>query len=470
MLLLTACNKKLDIVPEDTLTERQALEKQASAEGILGDAYTKLFEACREQAYTMGDQSTEMMEFQPYLQHNRWYEGLYGPRTNEDESMPINFWANNYKTINLANVVINKLPAYGQFNRQLMQQYVAEAKFIRAFSYFNLLKYFGDGALEGRMEGLGVPLRLEAYDGYDASKNIPRSSNKKVYEQILKDIDEAIPELVVAFGNEVSTRSRAVKGSANALGARVALYMQNYELALKYSNEVLMNANYVDAASILDVFADNSGNEIGKQTKLNMAIPELIFAFPVSHNNAGLNSGSSVNHGIDYIFGGIFFNPAFLSSYESNDIRANQLFINVSFFSLPPVKISRKFSDPNQTDNLVAFRRAELVLTKAEALANINGLNQQSVDLLNLIHQRSFVASQRPVPYTMGSFGSKQALIDAILRERSWELAGEGQDRFDRMRTGRNVNPVLPRYKYALPVPYKEIVITGGLIEQNTGY
>jgi len=462
IVIASGCSRQLDLVPEDTLTEKQSLENQASAEAVLSDAYLNFNNASLGQAYFMADQSTKIMDLKELGIPNVWYDGLYGPSNNESVS-PINFWKDYYRVVNLVNVVINKLPVIGKFDPKLIRQYIAEAKFIRAFSYLNLLKYFGDGALEGKMNNDGVPLRLESYNGYDGTQSIPRSSNGKVYEQILKDLKEAIPDLPDVFSEEVATRSRATKGSAYALLARTAIYMRDYQLSLQYCNEVLNNLAYSNAASILDVFADNSKNILGAQTRLNIAINELIFAFPISYTPAS-------SHLVDFYNGIFIFAPDFMATYPPKDIRANEMFVAVTLPFGSSIVIPRKFSDPNLSDNLVIIRRADVVLMKAECLANINGVDGDAVELLNTIHQRSFKPSDRPSPFTTADFGNKQELLNAIFKEREWEFAGEGLSRFDRMRTDRKINPVLPKYKYVLPIPYSEIVITGGVLKQNPGY
>ena len=456
IILSAACNKKLDLVPEDTMTEQTALKDQATAEAALGDAYIKLYEACKADAYIMGDFSTGMSSnFSG--PDNVYYTGAIDPRDQNYNS----FWQNNYKAINLANVIINKLPTAGKFDEILKKQYIAEARIIRAYCYSNLIKLYGDGALEGKLTNMGVPLRLEGYDGYDGSQNIPRNTNDEIYTQIFKDIDESIPDLKNSFDADVATRSRATKSVANALGARVAMYMQDNDKAITYCTEVMNNNIYALAESILDVFPNNTG--AGMTDKITMTVPELVMAFPVSWNNNPYD-----NHGIYYYDGYTFPSDDFLATYDAKDIRATTLLINGAPWSV--YKTALKFSNSYNRDNLVAIRLAEIVLTKAEALTSKNGVNQEAIDLLNSIHQRAFAVDDRPAPFTMADFADKQQLLDSILQERRWELAFEGFDRFDYIRTGRKPNPVLPADKYALPIPYSETAITGKLIKQNPGY
>ncbi|NML23907.1 RagB/SusD family nutrient uptake outer membrane protein [Pseudoflavitalea sp. G-6-1-2] len=451
---ITACDKKLDLAPEDTMTERAALTNQTTAEAALGDAYIKLYEACKADAYVMGDFSTGLLS-NFAGENNPYYTGAIDPR--DPNYNP--FWEKNYIAINLANVLIEKLGSIGTFDAQLKKQYIAEAKFIRAYCYSNLIRLYGDGALEAQPSNMGVPLRLQGYDGYDGSQNIPRSTNAEVFEQIFKDIDAAIPDLKAKFDDPVSTRSRATKGTANALGARVSMYARNNDKAIAYSTQVLTNTQYALAGSILDVFPNNTS----APAKINITIPELIMSFPVSWNNNPYD-----NHGIYFYDGFTFLSDAFIASYASKDIRATELLTTGAPWSvhLTPMK----FSHPQNRDNLTAIRLAEILLTKAEALTNKNGVNQEAIDALNAIHQRAFAPADKPALYTAADFADKQQLLNAILRERRWELAGEGFDRFDFIRTGRKPNAVLPANRYVLPVPYNETAITGGVIKQNPGY
>lgn len=460
VVLTAACNKKLDVVPEDKLVEKQVFENAQNTLSFLSEAYFNLFKGTTGNTYAVGDLTTGIIANSPF-QSDPAYTGDYDPVNN----VPT-IWATNYYTVNLANIIINRLPGLGTFSDSLKSQYVAEAKFIRAFAYSTLLKMYGDGALENKMSNAGVPLQLTPFDGYDGStQNIPRSTNAAVYSQILKDLQEAYAGVPASYGNDVDTRSRATKTAVRALMARVALYMRDYDNAVLYSNDVLNAPGYSLGNTILDVFPDNSA----QKGKLSMNIPELIFAFPTSWMTASSGPASAyIDHGLYYFFGFPFVKQEFIDSYAAFDMRGQSFFIAGAPWSA--YKTPLKFSSPTAQDHLVAMRLAETMLIKAEALANRNGVSQEAVDLLNTIHQRAFQAPNKPALFTTGSFSDKQELLTAIWQERTWELACEGFDREDHIRTGRQPNPVLPAGKYALPIPNVDITLSGGLIKQNPGY
>ena len=452
-ITLTACNKKLDLAPEGTLTEHAALSDSSNVAGLLAGAYLSLWNGCNGDEYILGDLTTGIATSYDL----RYVTGIYDSK---DQGIAT-FWNNNYATVNLANVVIVNLSKNAQFSQALQKQYIAEAKFIRAYSYFNLLKLFGDGALQGKMNNMGVPLRLQPFSGYDSSQNISRSTNGQVYAQIIQDLNDAIADLPTGYSTDLSERTRATPGSAEALAARVSLYMDNYAQCNTYCDQVLNDSHYSLMPSITTVFPNNSSG-VGSYP-FN---PEIIFAFPSSYNNDPTQYAFNNTY---YSQGYTQVSDSFRLTYNVGDIRNTAMFDTITVYG-STVITPQKFTDPNDKDNLVMFRLSEVILNKAEALTALNGVNQPSIDLLNQVHQRAFPAGQAPAPYTIANFPTPQSLIDQILQEREWEFAFEGQDRFDRIRLGKQPNPLLPAYKYAFPIPQNDIDITSGLIKQNPGY
>lgn len=450
---LTACNKQLNLAPEGTLTEQAALSDSSNTAALIAGAYQSMWTASSGDAYILGDATTGIAQT---------YGAVYIAGAIDSRNSTIaGFWNSNYATINLANVIITKLAANATFNPVVVKQYIAEAKFIRAFSYLNLEKLFGDGALQGKMNNMGVPLRLQSYNGYDGSQNIPRSTNGQVYAQIQQDLSDAIAGLPAGYTKDLMQRSHATKGSAAALAARAALYTGNYSLCNTYCDSVLKDNHYALLSSILSAFPNNVAG--GGSYPFNQ---EIIFAFPDSYNQ---DPTQYANNNTYYISGYTSASDSFRNTYPAGDIRNGAMFDTIPVYGTP-MAITRKFTDPNDKDNMVMIRYPEILLNKAEALVGLNGLNQVSIDLLNQIHQRSFAPGQAPPPFTMANFLGVQALIDQILQEREWEFAFEGQDRYDRIRLGKQPNAALPANRYCFPIPQPEIDITGGLIKQNPGY
>jgi len=447
LMVLGACNKQLDLVPENNLVEEQVLADKATAERLLAGGFYTQFSTERS-AFVMSDQSTGIA----YVVTNNFYLGTLDP----NQSNVSSFWQTHYKVINIANVIINNLPAEAKFDLNTQKQYIAEAKFLRAYSYFRLALLFGYKVLGSNSEANPcVPLQLSPYVGASASQIIPRSTNKEVFDQVVQDLEEAIPDLPASYPGvinmDMKLRSRAVKSVGRAFLSRVYLYLGNYDKAVTNANLVLTDNNYVLAASPADVFPNNKSVISGPAN-----IPfnkEVIYGYPISY--------STLPADLKYIA-----EAGFIQTYSANDIRGTTMITK----DVKNQLLTSKYTSPAFFDNIMVIRLSEVMLNKAEALARRDGLNQTSVDILNAIYQRAFPAAQKPVPYTLASFVDKNALITRILQERRWEFAFEGHDRFDKLRAGLPINPVLPLNRYALPVPQSEIDITSGVVAQNLGY
>jgi hypothetical protein len=109
------------------------------------------------------------------------------------------FWAAGYTAINNANIVIQGLADHPNVvNSTLTKQYIAEAKFLRALSYYSLVTLYARPYNENQGASPGLPLRLKA-ETNTANNDLKRSSVAEVYAQIIKDLDEAEADLPQLF-------------------------------------------------------------------------------------------------------------------------------------------------------------------------------------------------------------------------------------------------------------------------------
>ena len=174
----------------------------------------------------------------------------------------VNAWEAHYTAINRANVVIDKVTAADWLDEQSKQNYIAEARFLRGYTYFNLVRYFG-----------GVPLVLHDGEGEGA----PRNTVDEVYEQIVSDFTAA--EQLPA--NYTTLDSKASSLAASALLSKVYLVWAQtssekgkanqsayYQKAVDYAQKVIDSSKY----RLLDKFID-----IWSVDKKNG--PEHIFTF-----------------------------------------------------------------------------------------------------------------------------------------------------------------------------------------------
>ena len=463
-LILISCNKDLDIIPENILTETQIVQSQTLTFGLLTDSYFKTYKAERGLPYYNGADIATGIDSSLAI----FFQPLWNGTANSITGQIIEYWNSHFDAINEANIIINRTPTEANYDTALKSQYIAQAKFIRAFNYFALLRYFGNGALTDNLSGDGLPLQKNNFTGYSSSKNIKRSSCLETYNFILEDLESAGAALKSTTNTgDVLFRGFGQKLACYALASRVALYAGNYQKVIEYANLCFSNlgSNYRLNSSPYNVFP---------VTTAISRIPidqEIIFSFPVSYFNFGdLGQPDAFYYNKNAT---LWPASSFINSYNVNDIRFTRMLVTGN----PKFNLNRrcpsKFSNPNGIDNLPIIRLAEVYLNHAEALVKLNRtVDAAAINSLNLIRQRAFTAPNIPAPYQVSNFATYQALLTAILQERRWELAFEGHDRFDRIRNNLPLNPLLDadKRKYVWPIPLREIQLTNGLITQNPSY
>lgn len=148
--------------------------------------------------------------------------------TNSENGMLNSIWRSNYYGIYRANIVINEL----SLESTTMSLYRAEAKFLRAYYYFDLVRYFGEVVFY--TENL-------APSEYASQKNTPVAT---IYAQIEQDLLDAIPALPLKSNQTRINRTRATKGAAQSLLGKVYLYQQKYAEAGAILDEVISSGEY----------------------------------------------------------------------------------------------------------------------------------------------------------------------------------------------------------------------------------
>ncbi|TRX60183.1 RagB/SusD family nutrient uptake outer membrane protein [Fulvivirga sp. M361] len=463
-VVMLGCDNKLDIKPEDTLVETDVFAEEALAERALGEAYLQLARASVNTTFTLADFTTDITESNDNEFFNKFIDGNLRP---QDETIA-DFWLSYYSAINSANGLITNIPRFGTYDQEIQSQHVGEAKFVRAFAYLKLLCLYGEGALTKNMAGMGLPLQLTPFAGYNEDDELlPRSTVQQVYDQIIKDLKEAAEAVPQSYGTSSSAnldnRTRVTKGGAHALLSRTYLYMGDFEEAADYAQLVIDQVDtYELTQDITELFPDNTEVIETNMTK------EYILGYPFSFNQMGSNNVS-----FSYYFKlSLWVDENFVNAYPPEDLRIATLIFEGDTENNQHIvegrRTTAKYSHPFGRDNVPMIRLAEVMLTRAEALARTGGVNQESIHLLNTVHQRSNPTADDLV---MGDFADSQQLIDEILRERKLELAFEGHARYDLMRTDQPLrNPNVSQDHKILPIPQLDIDISKGVIKQNPGY
>ncbi|SHM25948.1 RagB/SusD family nutrient uptake outer membrane protein [Flavobacterium xinjiangense] len=375
-------------------------------------------------------------------------------------------FAANYEGINRCNQALSIVPQLDQANPALRARLLGEAKFLRAFMYFTLVKTYG-----------GVPIvdRLpNPSSDEDRIMQLTRKTSAEVYAFIESDLTDAIAALPNKSEYAASEKGRASKGAAYALLAKVNLYQKNWQKVVDNCNLVTGYSIVPNYASMFRLAGENDAESIFEIQGTGSTPAKGISGYSNTQGARG-NGG----------WGWGFNTPSqsLVNAYEAGDVRKNAtiIFRGTTLYDgrVVPVTVenerynykaySSAFTDGWETDvNIKYLRYADVILMKAEAL---NELNQTpaAIVLLNQIRVRAGLGNTTAV--------SQLDVKKAIWKERRVEMAFEHDRFFDLVRTGQAVaafavdGKTFVAGKHELfPLPQAFITQSNGLSAQNPGY
>ncbi|MCX2741014.1 RagB/SusD family nutrient uptake outer membrane protein [Pontibacter anaerobius] len=379
------------------------------------------------------------------------------------------YWNGQYQAINLTNQVLTNVPQI-TMDATEKERILAEAKFFRAYHYFNLVRAFGGVPLR-----LSVPVPGEQED--PATLNIPRSSAEEVYTQIIQDLTEAAADLP---NRGAAERGRATQGAALGMLAKVQLYQRNWQEVINLANQIegLGYGLVEDYYSIFRIAGEHNNESLFE-----------IEAQTIPGNCGASNSQWAEVQGVRAQFGWGFVEPTedLVNAYEEGDERLEATILfrgettpegDVINPNAPNPRYNQKAYVPSfitnecgyaKDQNVRILRFAEVLLMRAEA-ANELGDTQQALADLNRVRVR---AGLDPI-----ESASQEELRQIIWHERRVELALENGDRFfDLVRQGRAAEVLQAQGKQftegvneAMPIPQQQIILSGGTLTQNPGY
>ncbi len=389
----------------------------------------------------------------------------------------LRWWNTLYKAIRRANVVIERVPTISM-DETLRNRYVAEARFLRAAFYFDLVRAWG-----------GVPMLVDL-----EPKILPRSSKADIYDLIEDDLLFAITALPEKSQYSSSDSGRASKGAAKALLAKMYLFKGNFTDAAVYALEVINSGEYNLEADFDD--ANSVNGEQGVESVFEVS----------SFGEEGLENGGNQYGNVQGVRGtpnrGWGFNRPTLSlrsSFETADPRLESTVIFLGEV-LDGVSIAGDGITPDATEdshgqaeiecynqkvwtpgntvptsfghNRRFIRFADVLLMAAEAL-NENNNSSQALVHLNRVRQRAREGNNAILADISNT--NKDQLRDIILKERRVELALEGHRFLDLVRTNKAVTALGPLGFISgkhelLPIPQTEIDLSQGALDQNSGW
>jgi len=468
-----SCSKFLDEVPEDRLAEGNFYKSLDDARSAVNAIYAPVRPGIFRGPYFL------QMEIMADYAEGRGSTAIIGEYKGLDivniQRVGL-IWDGFYRSIRNANIAIENIPGIASVSESDKNALVAEARFMRAFSYYHLVRNWG-----------AVPLYLSTTPASTA-----RTPAADVYKAIVADLEFAeknLPPKPAQYG-------RPGTGAAKALLADVSLTTGNWDVARDKADEVIKSGQF----SLINVTkTDDWENVFGPSVN---GSPEEIFYIKFNHLDGWewphnlLWSETEFSPFGNYVIYSTLDNR-FLNAWDNQDLR-KQWDIFTAYINrktgllekLPastPVLFS-KWRDPGapttigHANDYPFLRYADVLLIYAEAAAMAeNGVSASAVERLNMIRRRAYgfpANATSTVDYPTGGW-TLNAFRDTVLQERAYELFMEGKRWLDLKRTGKvkevikaNLGKDVQDIHLLWPIPQQEIDTNPEIsqAEQNPGY
>jgi len=482
--MMSSCKKDLEITPEVFVSPDELYKTEAGAiAGVLG-VYRLVHEWKKSDYYFVGEVGTDegkTTSFVPtwggYWTH---YTGInsYNNLLTAQNDLIQGLWVTLYKGIVNANTAIKFIPIAATSDG-VKNKLIAEARFLRAVFYFQLVQFFG-----------GVPMPTEAVNETADVNGYPKSTAEEVYALITGDLQFAVANLDVKSTGNVG---HANKEAAIALLGKVYLTRKEYSQAETTLLPLLTSPNTGLMGSYADLFKEV--NENNKESLFEIQYSNE----PNNTNNIAGTLGGWHTNSTDSGGGGhvVIATDYYANSFAAGDQRknaslrtvfydANGNFVDYSWWAdvgKPHVKkyditkgVSRNSSESSR--NLYYLRFADVILMYAEAA---NEQNKPDIALANLnkIRNRAGLANWETV---LGHTPSQAELRAELLKERMRELGFEGWRWCDLKRTGTLLSqtiannpdaaPNMTQKHLLLPIAAREFETNAAMkpSDQNPGY
>jgi hypothetical protein len=355
----------------------------------------------------------------------------YTPSNSSTNSVQ-NHWSRAYYVINLANVFLDGMATKGTaiVGATLSNNYQAEARLLRAMSYYSLLQLYARPYWDGNGSKPGVPLRLKGNTGSD-DYSLARASVAEVYNQILADLNFAETNLPLTNGSATNNTIRAHRNTAIALKTRVYLSMRKYAEVITEANKIVSATAPFKASSGVAHELQADVTNVFKTYTTTESILSMPFASnetPGTQNQLGYYYGPAAFNGGNGEYSLLPAGILASTEWKSTDKRRSMIAVYTGKSYLTKYSVASVF-----TDFAPVIRYAEVLLNLAEAKVRSTGtVDAQSIALLNAIRGRSDASTV----YKAADFANADALADAIVNERRIEFLGEGLRGTDLTRLG----------------------------------
>jgi hypothetical protein len=436
ILAFSSCKDWLYLEPENGITYQEYWQSETDVYGAVMGIYASMLsgsgsgsKGIPEQIFEWGELRSEMVV--PYRSLYDYYTYLKNGDINPQLS--ICKWNSFYRTINYCNTLLEEAPKViskdASFTTVKLNQFRSEALAVRALLYLTLTKTYGE-----------VPLVLEATTSDQQQFRRAKSSRQEIMDQILKDLKEAEKYAIPTYGNNALNKGRITLYTVKAIEADAYLWASDYTNCVKACDVIINSGQYSlverndDWFSTLYVNKNSVESIFELQYSTDIVNPLYSLCETPGYYRANVDA-------MDFFFPS---DPYALS--DSLDIRGDK-----GSYRSSRSYIIWKYTGLNKTDakttadiyfNFILYRYAEILLFKAEALAQDNGDNAlaSQQEALNLIKQVRNRANATDESDEETPFMDKRSLTDFVLSERAREFAFEGKRWYDILRVSKRDN------------------------------
>ena len=440
----TSCKEDfLTVIPETNLSSATFFKKEADFQQAVNAAYVPLRAIVNDRAYLLG----EMHSDNTYYYRNILFGATEQQEDIADFAVPtangvtsnthvLNQYRLDFQIIARTNQILALIDDV-EFGADSKNNLKGQAHFLRAYAYFELVRYFGKVPLHL----VPVTVRQEAA--------LPLATTDELYAQIIKDVTAAATLLPLKSKQEAG---RATSGAAKTLLANVYMVQKKWSEAETLLKDIVNSGEYSLMPDYNDAFSTNTGNKNNKESVFEVQFLEgsaglngsFIYNFlprPMSPDELRPIAGTSNPQPLTGE-GNNAPTPDVIAAYEAGDKRKD---ISIGYVTLsgslranktfPYIKkFARTHSlHGNTGTNWPIYRYSEVLLFLAEALTEQN----KAADALVYLNQ---VRSRAGLPAATAT--AQTELREIVYRDRRSELAFENKRWFDLVRTGRAIETI----------------------------
>ena len=458
----------LDLAPISQLTTGNFYQSSVQIDQALTGAYSSLNSLYDEMmiraAIWRGDNSSQTQGYANNLELN-----ISQYNENAGSQVSTDIWNTCYSIINRVNIVIQKSEDIEDYAQK--QSHIAQARFLRALMYYELVRHFGD-----------VPLVLNPV-GLEESFTIGRTALAEVYAFVTSEF-EAISNPSAGLSSNQNDKGRPTIYSANGMAAKAYIQQGNYTSAKPHLKSIIDSGKFSMQSDYAELFKESNDNG-----------PHVVFSIQYDKTVAGMGNGQPQQvpkMAAEVPLNGVtrkqMVSDDLWFSYETGDLRRD-LTIQNGWTStedgefVPDDRFWIKYAKNNTPAtfqewgvDIPIVRYTDVKMLYAEILNSESYPSAEAFSILNEVRTRAGLAD-----LTSTELSSQSSFLDAIINERRFEFAGESNRWWDLLRTGKDEVVLsafaLPAYPYSsvkrlFGIPEAEILKVNdpSILSQNPGY